>query len=62
MVVARDGGTLFIQPPGQAGVPLEATAENTFKIDPMPLFEFDAEKGQLTITRGREQRVFTKEK
>jgi CubicO group peptidase (beta-lactamase class C family) len=62
MVVVRDGGTLFIQPPGQTGVPLEAMAENKFKLDPMPEFEFDAEKGLMTITRGKEQRVFTKEK
>jgi len=62
MVVVRDGGTLFIQPRGQTGVPLEAMAENKFRLDPMPEFEFDAEKGLMTITRGKEQRVFTKEK
>ena len=62
MVVVRDGGTLFIQPPGQSGVALEATAENKFKLDPMPLFEFDADRGLMMITRGNEQRVFTKEK
>jgi len=33
----------------QSAVPLEATAENTFKIDPAPVFEFDASKGQMTI-------------
>ena len=32
-------------------VPLEATAENTFKIDPAPIFELDASKGQMTIKR-----------
>jgi CubicO group peptidase (beta-lactamase class C family) len=62
MIVVRDGGTLFIQPAGQTAVPLEAMTETRFRLDPMPEFEFDAAKGLMTITRGKEQRVFTKEK
>jgi CubicO group peptidase (beta-lactamase class C family) len=61
MTVTRDGGTLYIQAgSGQSVVPLEATAENTFKIDPAPVFEFDADKGQLTIKRPGGDVVFTK--
>ena len=40
----------------------EATAQDKFKIDPGVFFEFDAEKGQMTITRPGGTRVFTKEK
>jgi D-alanyl-D-alanine carboxypeptidase len=64
MTVTRDGATLYIQA-GAApsrGVPLEATAEDKFKIDPGVVFEFDAAKGQLTIKRPNGERVFTKEK
>jgi CubicO group peptidase (beta-lactamase class C family) len=63
MTVTRDGGTLFIRAGAEgAGVPLEATAEDKFKIDPGVFFEFDAAKGQLTIKRPNGERVFTKEK
>lgn len=65
MVLTRDGGTLFIQPASENNAaPLEATAENKFKIDPGPEFEFDVEKGQMTIRRRRDlpPMVFTKEK
>ena len=63
MTVTRDGSTLFIRAgEAQSGVPLEATAENKFKIDPGVFFEFDALKGQLTIKRPGGERVFTKEK
>jgi CubicO group peptidase (beta-lactamase class C family) len=58
----REGSTLFFQPPGNAAVPLEATAENKFKIDPAVFFEFDAAKGQVTIKRPQGERVLTKEK
>jgi CubicO group peptidase (beta-lactamase class C family) len=58
----REGNTLFFQPPGNAAVPLEATAENKFKIDPAVFFEFDAAKGQVTIKRPQGERVLTKEK
>ena len=58
----RDGGTLFFQPPGNAAVPLEATAENKFKIDPAVFFEFDADKGLVTIRRPNGERTLTKVK
>jgi D-alanyl-D-alanine carboxypeptidase len=64
MTVTRDGSTLYIQPGAEPsrGVPLEATAEDKFKIDPGVFFEFDAAKGQLTIKRPNGERVFTKQK
>ena len=63
MTITRDGATLYIQAGSkQSAVPLEATAENTFKIDPAPIFEFDASKGQMTIKRPGWDRVFTKGK
>ena len=43
-------------------MPIEATAENTFKIDPAVFFEFDAAKGEMKIIRAGMERVFTKEK
>ena len=60
--VTRRGTTLYFQPPGNSAVPLEATAENRFKIDPGVVFEFDAVTGTMTITRANGQRVFTKDK
>jgi CubicO group peptidase (beta-lactamase class C family) len=58
----RDGATLYFQPGGQGqAVPIEATAENKFKIDPFIIFEFDLAKGELTIDRAGQKRVFTKE-
>src|SRR5262245_52777197 len=54
--------TLYFQPAGQSAVPIEATAEDQFKIDPIVVFEFDAAKGEMTITRAGQKRVFTKEK
>jgi D-alanyl-D-alanine carboxypeptidase len=63
MTVTRDGATLYIQAGASpSGVPLEATAEDKFKIDPGIVFEFDTAKGQLTIKRPNGERVFTKEK
>jgi D-alanyl-D-alanine carboxypeptidase len=63
LTITRRGGTLYFQPPGQqSAVPLEATAQDKFKIDPGVFFAFDAEKGQMTITRPGGERVFTKEK
>lgn len=59
----RDGATLYFQPGGQGqAVPIEATAENKFKLDPFVVFEFDAAKGEVTITRAGQKRVFTKDK
>jgi hypothetical protein len=63
MTVTRDGATLYIQAGAEpAGVPLEATAEDKFKIDPGVVFEFDAANGRLTIKRANGERVFTKQK
>ena len=62
VTVTRNGATLYFQPPGQSAVPLEATAEDKFKIEPFAVFEFDAAKGEMTVTRGGQKRVFTKGK
>ena len=62
LTITRRGTTLYFQPPGESPVPLEATAQDKFKIDPGVLFEFDAAKGQMTIKRPGGERVFTKEK
>src|SRR4030095_8255703 len=60
--ITRDGATLFFQPPGeQSAVPLEATAENEFKLEPVLVIEFDAAKKQMTIKRRGRERVVTKE-
>ena len=63
MTVTRDGSTLYIRAGAEgSGVPLEATAEDKFKIDPGVAFEFDAANGRLTIKRAYGKRVFTKER
>lgn len=62
VTISRRDATLYFQPANQAAVPIEATAENQFKIEPFVAFEFDAAKGELTITRAGQKRVFTKEK
>ena len=62
VTITRDGATLYFQPAGQSAVPLEATAEDEFKIDPFVVFKFDAAKGQMTVNRAGQERVFTKEK
>lgn len=65
--ITRNGATLYAQPPGAgAAVPLEATAQDKFKLDNGTaagiVFEFDAAKNQMIIKRGGGERVFTKEK
>ena len=65
--ITRDGATLYAQPPGaQSAVPLEATAQDKFKIDNGTaagiVIEFDAAKNQMTIKRNGGERVLTKEK
>ena len=65
--IARQGTTLYAQPPGAgSAVPLEATAQDKFKLDNGTaagiVFEFDVEKNQMTIKRNGGERVFTKEK
>jgi CubicO group peptidase (beta-lactamase class C family) len=58
----REGETLFVQPTGQTAVPLEATAEDKFKIEPPGIvFEFDPAKNLMTVKRGGRERVFMKE-
>jgi D-alanyl-D-alanine carboxypeptidase len=61
--VTRDGATLYVQPTGQSAAPLEATAQDKFRIEGAGVvFEFDAAKNQMTIKRSGGKRVFTKEK
>ncbi|MEO6723717.1 MAG: serine hydrolase domain-containing protein [Blastocatellia bacterium] len=65
--ITREGATLYAQPPGAgSAVPLEATAQDRFKIDngtPAGIvLEFDAAKKQMTIKRNGGERVFTKDK
>ena len=64
--ITRDGATLYAQPPGsQTAVPLEATAQDKFKIDNGTatgiVIEFDVAKNQMTIKRDGGERIFTKE-
>lgn len=60
--VSRDGGTLFVQPGAQSAAPLEATAQDKFRISSAgPFFEFDAAKNRLIVKRGTQERIFTKE-
>ena len=65
--ITMEGGTLYARPPGaQTATPLEATAQDKFKIDNGTatgiVIEFDAAKNQMTIKRDGGERVFTKEK
>jgi hypothetical protein len=61
--ITRDGSTLYFRPPGAgSAVPLEATAEDKFKLEPVLVIEFDAAKNQMTIKRRGVERVVTKEK
>ena len=62
VTITRNGSMLYFQPAAQSAVPIEATAEDKFKIEPFVVFEFDAAKGEMTITRAGQKRVFTKEK
>jgi D-alanyl-D-alanine carboxypeptidase len=64
--ITRDGATLYAQPPGApSAVPLEAPAQDQFKIDngtPAGIvLEFNAAKNQMTIKRSGGKRIFTKE-
>jgi CubicO group peptidase (beta-lactamase class C family) len=60
----RDGGTLFVQPPGsESAAALEATAQDKFQLfGGRVVFEFDAAKNQMIVKRGGRSMVFTKEK
>lgn len=59
----RNGTTLYIQPPGESPAPLEATAQDKFKIEGVNgvSFEFDAAKKQMIMKRPGMERIFTKE-
>jgi CubicO group peptidase (beta-lactamase class C family) len=61
LTITRQGPTLYFQPGTQSAVPLEATAQDAFKIDPGVFFTFDAANRQMTIKRPNGERVFTKE-
>jgi len=61
LTITRQGSTLYFQPGTQSAVPLEATAQDAFKIDPGVFFTFDAANRQMTIKRPNGERVFTKE-
>jgi len=63
LIIAKDGATLFFQPPGvQSAAPLEAMAEDKFQIEGAVVLEFDAAKKQMTIKRRGGERVLAKEK
>jgi CubicO group peptidase (beta-lactamase class C family) len=60
--ITRDGETLYAQPTGQSPVPLEATAQDKFRIESAGIvMEFDAAKNQLVVRRSGRERIFTKE-
>lgn len=62
--VTRNGAKLYIQPPGgQSAAPLEATAQDKFKLEGATgvSFEFDAAKKQMIVKRPQGERLFTKE-
>lgn len=61
--ISRRGSTLLVQPGQQNPAPLEATAQDKFKLEGAPVaFEFDTAKGQMTMKRAGREIVFTKEK
>jgi CubicO group peptidase (beta-lactamase class C family) len=60
--IRREGATLFFQPGEQSAAPLEATAQDKFKIEGAVVIEFDAAKNQMIVKRRGVERVFTKEK
>ncbi|MDQ3714052.1 MAG: beta-lactamase family protein [Acidobacteriota bacterium] len=61
LTITRDGSTLQVQATGQPSFPLEATAQDKFKIESRGIvLEFDHAKNQMTFKRGSHERVFTK--
>lgn len=61
--VTRQGSTLYVQPGAQSAAPLEAMAENKFRIEGAGvMFEFDAAKNQMVVKRPGGERLFTKDK
>ena len=62
LTITRDKSTLVAQPTGQPAFPLEAIAQDKFKLESRGVvFEFDAAKTQLTFKRGGRDVLFTKE-
>ncbi|HEY0050125.1 MAG TPA: serine hydrolase domain-containing protein [Pyrinomonadaceae bacterium] len=62
LTITRDGSTLQAQATGQPSFPLEATAQDKFKVESRGIvLEFDAAKNQVTFKRGKQELVFTKE-
>ena len=62
LTITRDGSTLLVQPTGQSSFPLEAVAQDKFKLESRGVvLEFDAAKNQMTFKRGDRELVFTKE-
>ena len=62
LTITRDKSTLVAQPTGQPAFPLEAIAQDKFKLDSRSVvLEFDAAKTQLTFKRGGRDVLFTKE-
>ncbi len=61
LTITREGSMLLAQSTGQPAFPLEATAQDKFKIEPRGIvLEFDAAKNQMTFKRGGQELVFTK--
>jgi len=61
LTITREGSTLLAQATGQPAFPLEATAQDKFKIETRGIIlEFDAAKNQMTFKRGSQELVFTK--
>lgn len=62
LTITRDNSTLVAQPTGQPAYPLEAIAQDKFKLESRGvILEFDAAKTQLTFKRGGRDVLFTKE-
>jgi CubicO group peptidase (beta-lactamase class C family) len=62
LTITREGSTLLAQATGQPASPLEATAQDKFKLEFKEIvLEFDAAKNQVTFKRGGQELVFTKE-
>ncbi|MEO5563449.1 MAG: serine hydrolase domain-containing protein [Chitinophagaceae bacterium] len=60
--VTRDNEKLLIQANAESAAPLEATAQDKFKIESAGIvIQFDAEKKQMTLIRNGRERLFTKE-
>lgn len=62
LTITRDNSTLVAQPTGQSAFPLEAIAQDKFKLESRGVvLEFDAAKAQLTFKRGGRDVLFMKE-